>query len=489
MATTKKPTTTDPKYIGYEPDHPPVLTVQQRAGASSTPNVTSTGAIAGSVKDAFANSPRVEDHPATLTAEQRAGASSTVKPPTTPTVTTAPTQTVAQPVVQQVSLPASTSPLNGVSQDLYNKMNQSFSVSQAYIDAMNYTNDLLKKLSEGKTSYTDQVKEMLDQINGREKFSYDPNADTMFQTYLSGMVDKGKMAMQDTMGQASALTGGYGSTYAQTAGNNAYNQYIQEAYGAMPDYYELAMQAYQAEGQDMYNKLNALSTADQDEYSRLYNSFLANSSRDQQMYTNEYNEWMSAVQNAFNLAGMQNSDFWNSTNFAESQRQFNQQMSLDYAKLAQAQSQFNTEMAYKNKALQWDQDQFNATMAYNTSKDASTSTTKSAYSTDQLDKITSGAINAYNTGGQTGLDRYLAGYTMLLDDQVMDIMNTVALYGYSNGELEDRVYTKVDDNTFKDEYGNVFKLADLPTSIIEEARNLKAGQTTSRKNNSTGIRG
>ena len=40
------------------------------------------------------------------------------------------------------------------------------------------------------------------------------------------------------------MTGGYGSTYATTAGNQAYNAFIEDAYDNLPQYYQMAMEAY-----------------------------------------------------------------------------------------------------------------------------------------------------------------------------------------------------------------------------------------------------
>ena len=52
-------------------------------------------------------------------------------------------------------------------------------------------------------------------------FSYDVNSDALYQQYANQYIQQGKMAMQDTIGQASAMTGGYGNSYAATAGNQA----------------------------------------------------------------------------------------------------------------------------------------------------------------------------------------------------------------------------------------------------------------------------
>ena len=66
--------------------------------------------------------------------------------------------------------------------------------------------------------YGQQMQEALDAIRKRKKFSYDLNGDALYQQYKDKYVQQGKQAMQDTMGQAAALTGGYASTYGQAVG-------------------------------------------------------------------------------------------------------------------------------------------------------------------------------------------------------------------------------------------------------------------------------
>ena len=40
----------------------------------------------------------------------------------------------------------------------------------------------------------------------------------------------GRLAMMDSMGRAAALTGGYGSSYAQSAGQQAYQKQMDSLY-------------------------------------------------------------------------------------------------------------------------------------------------------------------------------------------------------------------------------------------------------------------
>lgn len=221
---------------------------------------------------------------------------------------------------------AASSSLKGVDQPTYDRMNQQFQVSSAYQEAMNKTQALLDQITSGRTSYTDQVKSLMDQIQNRDKFEYDVESDALFQQYLSSMMASGQTAMKDTMGQAAALTGGYGSSYAQSVGNQAYNSYIKGAYDNLPEYYELALRAYETEGEEMYKELAMLSEADAQEYARLVDSWNANNSTAQQMYGQEYQKWADEVSHAMSLAQIMNNDWWNEQNFNESQRQFDAQL-------------------------------------------------------------------------------------------------------------------------------------------------------------------
>lgn len=178
--------------------------------------------------------------------------------------------------------PISFSPLSNIS---------AFSPSQEYLDAMAYTQKLLDKINSGKTSYSDKVDEMMDKIANRDKFSYDFETDPLFQNALASSMAAGQTAMENTIGAASGLTGGYGSSYATSAGNQAYNNYVKEAYSQLPEYYKLALDAYEREGNEMYNQLGMYRSADDTEYNRNYNAYNANYQQAQDMYNREYNNY------------------------------------------------------------------------------------------------------------------------------------------------------------------------------------------------------
>ena len=95
---------------------------------------------------------------------------------------------------------------------------------------------------------------LLNQILERPKFSYDYSADPLYQQYREQYLDAGKRAMEDTLGKAVSLTGGYDNSYANAVSQQVYDDYAARAADKIPELYQLAMQRYQMEGDDLNNK-------------------------------------------------------------------------------------------------------------------------------------------------------------------------------------------------------------------------------------------
>lgn len=122
----------------------------------------------------------------------------------------------------------------------------------------------------------EQYKAVMDKILNREKFSYDFNGDALYQQYKDKYIKQGKMAMGDAIGQASAMTGGYGNSYAQSVGQQAYQAQLENLNDIIPDLYQMALDRYNADGQELYNQFGMLGAdrdraygEHQDEYNKL----------------------------------------------------------------------------------------------------------------------------------------------------------------------------------------------------------------------------
>ena len=127
---------------------------------------------------------------------------------------------------------------------------------------------IANKPGEYQSAWQDQLKEMYDKILNREKFTYDLNGDALYQQYKDQYVNQGKMAMMDTMGQAQAMTGGYGNSYAQSVGQQTYQAHLQELNNKIPELYQLALNKYQMEGDEMYNQAALMAQQEEQDYGR-----------------------------------------------------------------------------------------------------------------------------------------------------------------------------------------------------------------------------
>lgn len=117
-----------------------------------------------------------------------------------------------------------------------------------------------------------QLDALYAQIMNRPGFQFDLNGDALYQQLVDSYTNQGRMAMMDTMGQAATLTGGYGNSYAQGVGQQAYQDYIQGITDQIPDLYNMALNRYIMEGDAMYDQLAALQwQAEFEEDQRRYN--------------------------------------------------------------------------------------------------------------------------------------------------------------------------------------------------------------------------
>lgn len=112
------------------------------------------------------------------------------------------------------------------------------------------------------------LNDIMNKIQNRDKFTYDLNGDALYQQYKDRYIQQGQQAMMDTMGQAAALTGGYGNSYAQTVGQQTYQGYLQGLNDKVPELYQLALGKYQMEGDELMNKYGLLADQEQRDYGR-----------------------------------------------------------------------------------------------------------------------------------------------------------------------------------------------------------------------------
>lgn len=220
-----------------------------------------------------------------------------------------------------------------------------------------------QKPGEYQSPYLQQLDDLYTQISGRKPFTYDLNADMLYQQYRDQYQRMGQQAMMDTMGQAASLTGGYGSSYSQNAGQQAYQGYLQQLNDKVPDLYRLALDKYNAEGDDLLQQYGLLSDRENQAYGRYRDQvgdWRDELNRAYQRWGDErnwdYGQWSDMLQYWQNMADRENSDYWTQTQFdyqrqrdavADSQweREFNAQQAARAASAAAASKQYNDLLA------------------------------------------------------------------------------------------------------------------------------------------------
>ena len=141
--------------------------------------------------------------------------------------------------------------------------------SDTVLHAQQTLDDYIKqKPGAYQSKWQEQQNAVLDKLLNREPFRFDVNEDALYQQLLDQYVAQGRQAMMDTMGQAAALTGGYGNSYAQSAGQQAYQGYLQEFNGMMPQFYQMALDRYQMEGDQLADQFAMLGAREDQDYGR-----------------------------------------------------------------------------------------------------------------------------------------------------------------------------------------------------------------------------
>ena len=246
--------------------------------------------------------------------------------------------------------------------------NTPYQDSERTTQAWDYLMEQSEVVKGGKTEFSDWYKDSLFEYANRDPFEYDVDNDQLFQQALASAMNSGKTAMQDTIGQASALTGGYGSTYATSAGNQAYNAFIEDAYNNLPQYYKMALEAYQAEGQEMAQLVNMLGQADSnawgkimDNYNAAFDIYGASVEKDRFAYTSE----QTRARNLFDLAvdthKIQSEDLMNSFNITNGLYETSLGLDLDLYKIENDNTWRGIELVNKDA---WNQKTYDQTESH-----------------------------------------------------------------------------------------------------------------------------
>ena len=92
------------------------------------------------------------------------------------------------------------------------------------------------------------MKAVYDKIMNRKDFQFDLNGNALYQQLRQSYDKQGQLGAMGAVGAAAAQTGGYGNSYAAAAGQQAYQQSLENLNDRLPDLYQMALAQYQAQG-------------------------------------------------------------------------------------------------------------------------------------------------------------------------------------------------------------------------------------------------
>lgn len=317
-----------------------------------------------------------------------------------------------------------------------------YAQSDAVTNAANMLTQYEKNKPGAYTSgYSDQINSLLNQIQNREKFNYDMNADPMYQQYKDQYTKAGQMAMMDTMGNASALTGGYGSSYASTAGNQAYQANLAQMNNVIPELYNAAYGKYQNEGNDLYNQANLLQSQDQSAYGK-YRDGVSDYNNDLNYYYSKYNDMSAEDYNKY----LNNQDAWEADRSyyygkqQDSLSQKNYLKELAMQKAQNSQSQSNWEKEYALNAAN-----VNSTIANRGSRGSSGGSSKKSSGSTKKTSTLKGATLKGSTKQKANSSA--KNYNAYLDNTRKKVENTNLASGvsyldslYDSGKISESQY-------------------------------------------------
>lgn len=253
------------------------------------------------------------------------------------------------------------------------------------------------------SKYQGQIDSLIDSILNREEFKTDDVYDSdLYKNYREHYIQQGQRAMRDTIGAASQMTGGYGSTYANAVGQQAYDAYMSQLGDKTLDIYDRVYQQYLNEGQELYNRLNMVNNQDSIDYGRYRDTV--------NDYYNDLNYYAGRYDSSYNQDfGEYQSDL--------AAKQWAEQYAYQKTQDALAQQNWQTQFDYQKQqdALQYalQQQQLAASLARRSSSGGSSGgSKKKTSSTNDLSKYITDAKQMIESKDGHGRTNYSIAYVL-----------------------------------------------------------------------------
>ena len=139
--------------------------------------------------------------------------------------------------------------------------------------------------------YSGRIDRLVDSLEKRGEFEYAYENDPLYQAYAKVYQREGRRAAEDAIGLAAENTGGYASSYAAQAAQQARGYYASKQADKIPELWQLAYDVWQDEGDSSLRQLEMLAKLEQQEYDR----WEADEERRQQSEAMEYEKYLAEL--------------------------------------------------------------------------------------------------------------------------------------------------------------------------------------------------
>lgn len=221
-------------------------------------------------------------------------------------------------------------------------------LDKAYKTAMNDYNEWADNPTKhGYNAYITDVNDLFSQVMSQKQFSYDPQQDALFQMYKKQYETQGNRAMQNQMGVAAAMSGGYNSSVAQTSAQQQYQNSMDELSQKAAETYQSALDMYKYQQQnllDRYNVARDMNNAGNEAYwqqlgvkqnraNNAYNAYNDDRNFQYNQFSDNRNYWSSQKQNAQSQINWQaeydQTEKWNKQNYDQTEKWNNKNYKLN----------------------------------------------------------------------------------------------------------------------------------------------------------------
>lgn len=259
---------------------------------------------------------------------------------------------------QRINMGNALGKYNTANDEWNNKKNQGYSPSDSVNNALNNSNKWADKINgmgdfEYKPQYEGKIKDLLSQYENN-KFSYNINDDPLYQQLAENFQQKGKQAMADTMGQASAMTGGYGSSYSASVGQQAYQQNLNELNSVAPDLQQMAYSQYSDKQNQTLNMAGFYSDMDKGNYEMASGTYNTNMNTYKGMldhYQSQYQYMDSAEREQYSTqldaAYKSMLQAYEEYNGAQSQDNFETNLKAEQTKMEMEQANYDNDVIWR----------------------------------------------------------------------------------------------------------------------------------------------